>query len=102
MVDEEDPDVPEDADGVGVVGAGDDGDVVERELSAEGGGTLSTGGAVSGPVGPSGNGALGTPAVAATGPRCEWDVFPIMMAASTATTRTPANIFQDVVIALPP
>jgi len=36
--------------------------------SVEGGGTLSTGGAVNVPVGPLGNSALGTAVVAATGP----------------------------------
>ena len=65
--------------------------------SVEGGGTLSTGGAVSGPVGPLGNSAPATPLVAAAGRLLECEL-PITMAAATATTRTPAKIFQDVVI----
>ena len=65
--------------------------------SVEGGGTVSTGGAVSGPVGPLGNSAPATPLVAAAGRLLECEL-PITMAAATATTRTPAKIFQDVVI----
>jgi hypothetical protein len=68
-VEDEDPDPLEDA-----VGAGEDGsgiDVTEDcdVGSVDGGGTLSTGGADNGPVGPFGNSLVVSPAATAAAPR---------------------------------
>jgi hypothetical protein len=66
--DEEYPDPLEDA-----AGAGEDGCGVMEDCGAglvDGGGTLSTGGADNGPVGPFGNSLVVSPAATAAAPRC--------------------------------